>query len=164
MSACGSQTFAKQSKVSTSKLASSSSRILTRLRSLGGEILLNSSPKGEHGRPRARGDAGFGKPATPQVMSQFEFLLSVESECGAGALGRTYLLPPLSSGGASLARPLLPFPHPAHRTGHADRPHPALGQDLTPSPTMGRGRAGSGVQAGSARIGARVDSSRPYVA
>jgi hypothetical protein len=40
---------------------------------------------------------------------------------------------------------------------HADRPHPALGQDLTPSPTMGRGRAGSGVRAGSARIGARVD-------
>src|SRR5271168_852837 len=26
-----------------------------------------------------------------------------------------------------------PFPHPAHRTGHADFPHPALGQDLTPS-------------------------------
>jgi hypothetical protein len=24
------------------------------------------------------------------------------------------------------------------RTGHADRPHPALGQDLTPSPTRGR--------------------------
>src|ERR1700730_7766102 len=45
-----------------------------------------------------------------------------------------------------------------------DRPHPALGQDLTPSPTRGRGRAGSGVRAGSARIGARVDSSRPYVA
>src|SRR5258705_12804489 len=29
----------------------------------------------------------------------------------------------------------LPFPHPAHRTGHADLPHPALGQDFTPSPT-----------------------------
>src|SRR5277367_4432180 len=29
-----------------------------------------------------------------------------------------------------------PFPHPAHRTGHADCPHPALGQDLTPSPTI----------------------------
>ena len=28
-----------------------------------------------------------------------------------------------------------PFPHPAHRTGHADLPHPALGQDVTPSPT-----------------------------
>src|SRR5271163_2234269 len=28
---------------------------------------------------------------------------------------------------------VLPFPHPAHRTGRADLPHPALGQDLTPS-------------------------------
>ena len=26
-----------------------------------------------------------------------------------------------------------PFPHPAHRTGRADLPHPALGQDFTPS-------------------------------
>ena len=26
---------------------------------------------------------------------------------------------------------LTPFPHPAHRTGHADFPHPALGQDFT---------------------------------
>src|SRR5258706_4670214 len=25
-----------------------------------------------------------------------------------------------------------PFPHPAHRRGRADLPHPALGQDLTP--------------------------------
>src|SRR5271155_4190654 len=32
---------------------------------------------------------------------------SVESECGAAAVGRTYLLPPLSSGGASLVRPWL---------------------------------------------------------
>src|SRR5450755_4613280 len=31
-------------------------------------------------------------------------------------------------------RTLTPFPHPAHRTGHADRPHPALGQNITPSP------------------------------
>jgi hypothetical protein len=35
-------------------------------------------------------------------------------------------------------RAVAPFPHPAHRTGHADCPHPALGQDLTPSPTAGR--------------------------
>src|SRR6516162_6181741 len=63
---------------------------------------------------------------------------AVESECGAVAVGRTYLLPPLSSGGASLGRPWLPFPYPAHRTGHADLPHPALGQDVTPSPTTGR--------------------------
>jgi hypothetical protein len=27
---------------------------------------------------------------------------------------------------------MAPFPHPAHRTGRADLPHPALGQDLTP--------------------------------
>jgi hypothetical protein len=27
------------------------------------------------------------------------------------------------------SRTLLPFPHPAHRTGRADLPHPALGED-----------------------------------
>src|SRR5205809_6527278 len=26
---------------------------------------------------------------------------------------------------------MAPFPHPAHRTGQADFPHPALGQDVT---------------------------------
>src|SRR4051812_36283563 len=33
----------------------------------------------------------------------------VESECGAVAVGRTYLLPPLSSGGASIVQPWLRF-------------------------------------------------------
>src|ERR1035437_7424320 len=28
---------------------------------------------------------------------------------------------------------MAPFPHPAHLTGQADLPHPALGQDFTPS-------------------------------
>src|SRR5260370_19835743 len=28
---------------------------------------------------------------------------------------------------------MAPFPHPAHGTGQADLPHPALGQDFTPS-------------------------------
>ncbi len=51
-----------------------------------------------------------------------------------------------------------PFPHPAHRTGHADRPHPALGQDLTPSSTARRAQAATGVRDRSARRGARVDS------
>jgi hypothetical protein len=46
------------------------------------------------------------------------------------ALGLAYLFPTLSSGGASIACPLLPVPHPPHRTGHADLPHPALGQDV----------------------------------
>src|SRR5450631_4691453 len=38
---------------------------------------------------------------------------------------------------------MAPFPHPAHRTGHADLSHPALGQDFTPSPTTRRAQAGS---------------------
>src|SRR6267378_6390957 len=59
---------------------------------------------------------------------------------------------------------MTPFPHLAHRTGHADHPHPALGQDLTPSPTTRRAQAGTGARARSARKGARVDRSRPYVA
>src|SRR5215472_11803679 len=37
------------------------------------------------------------------------------------------------------------FPHPAHRTGRADFPHPALGQDVTPSPTARCAHARSGV-------------------
>src|ERR1700687_649082 len=57
-----------------------------------------------------------------------------------------------------------PFPHPAHRTGLADLPHPALGQDITPSPTARRAQDGTGVRARSARRGARVDRSRPCVA
>ncbi len=59
---------------------------------------------------------------------------------------------------------IAPFPHPAHRTGHADCPHPALGQDFTPSPTTGRAHAGSDVRARSTRRGARVDTSRLGVA
>ena len=35
--------------------------------------------------------------------------IGVESRCGAVALGRTYLLPPLSSGGALVVQPWLRF-------------------------------------------------------
>jgi hypothetical protein len=56
-----------------------------------------------------------------------------------------------------------PFPHPAHRTGQAALPHPAPGQDFTPSPTARRAQVRSGVRARSARKGARVDRSRPCV-
>src|SRR3954453_2808113 len=59
---------------------------------------------------------------------------------------------------------MAPFPHPAHRTGHADLSHPALGQDLTPSPTTGRAQVGSDGRARSARRGTRVDMSRRGVA
>ena len=31
------------------------------------------------------------------------------------------------------SRTITPFPHPPHRTGHANFSHPALGQDITPS-------------------------------
>ncbi len=62
------------------------------------------------------------------------------------------------------SRAITPFPHPAHRTGRADFPHPALGQDFTPSPTARHAQAGSGVRVQSARKGARVDMSRPCVA
>jgi hypothetical protein len=56
---------------------------------------------------------------------------------------------------------MAPFPHPAHRTGHADFPHPALGQDIMPSPTAGCRFARSDARARSARRGAGVDRSRP---
>jgi len=46
----------------------------------------------------------------------------VESECGAVAVGRTYLLPPPSSGGASLGRPWLRF-H-THRVTGGSHPPP----------------------------------------
>src|SRR5882724_6417674 len=43
------------------------------------------------------------------ICSLRVFRLLVESRCGAVALGRTYLLPPLSSGGASMVPPWLRF-------------------------------------------------------
>ena len=48
--------------------------------------------------------------------------------------------------------------------GRADFPHPALGQDFTPSPTARRAQACTGVRARSARKGAGVDRSRPCAA
>jgi hypothetical protein len=42
-----------------------------------------------------------------EAMFRAERPVTVESRCGAVAVGRTYLLPPLSFGGASLVRPWL---------------------------------------------------------
>src|SRR6202022_1158849 len=47
----------------------------------------------------------------------------VESRCGAVTLGRTYLFPPLSSGGALVVQPWLRF-H-IHRVAGGGRPPPA---------------------------------------
>src|SRR3954464_12915388 len=94
--------------------------------------------------------------------SQPMVLRRVEMWRGGGRLGISVSAPFVwrCLTGATLA----PFPHPAHRTGQADLPHPALGQDVTPSPTTGRAQAGSGVRARDARKGARVDKLRPCVA
>src|SRR5262245_51015151 len=59
---------------------------------------------------------------------------------------------------------LTPFTHPAHRTGQADLPHPALGQDFTPSPTARRAQARLDVRARSTRKDAGVDRPRPCIA
>src|ERR1700750_2595623 len=89
---------------------------------------------------------------------------SVESRWGAVAVGRTYLLAAPFVWRCLTGSAMAPFPHPAHRTGQADLPHPALGQDFTPSPPTRRAQAGIGVRARSARRDARVDRSRPCVA
>src|SRR5712671_1871753 len=53
------------------------------------------------------------RPPVPQIADDFVHRASrqrwVESRCGAVSLGRTYLFPPLSSGGALVVRPWLRF-------------------------------------------------------
>ena len=89
---------------------------------------------------------------------------SVESRCGAVALGRAYRFAAPFVRRCLSGSTMAPFPHPSHRTGQADHPHPALGQDVTPSSTTRRAQAGSDVRDRSTRRGARVDRSRPFVA
>src|ERR1700681_4941376 len=61
---------------------------------------------------------------TRDVRTTFALpLIAVESRCAAVALGRTYLLPPLSSGGALVVQPWLRF-H-IHRVAGGGRPPPA---------------------------------------
>ncbi len=48
------------------------------------------------------------------------------------AVGRTYLFSAPFVWRCLNSSTVAPFPHPAHRTGHAELPHPALGQDFTP--------------------------------
>ena len=54
----------------------------------------------------------------------------VKSRCGAVAVGQTYLLSASFVWRCLSGSTMTPFPHPAHRTGQADLPHPALGQEL----------------------------------
>src|SRR5271169_1005965 len=86
---------------------------------------------------------------------------TVESGCGAVALGQACVLPPLSFGGALVARPWLRFHIPLIEPDMRISLHPALGQDLTPSPMARRAQAGSDARARGSRRGAGVDSCRP---
>jgi hypothetical protein len=102
-------------------------------------------------------------PALGAAGSQLS-MVAVESGCGAVALGTSISVSASFVWRCLTGPTMAPFPHPAHRTGHADLPHPALGQALTPSSMARRAQAGSSVRARSARRGARVDSSRPCAA
>src|SRR5215471_17863782 len=102
------------------------------------------------------------EPLLPPPSAVISKLLRVLRESRPGKKQRP--TDSLISGRGLSGSTVAPFPHPAHRTGCADFPHPALGQDLTPSPTARRARARSGVRARSARKGARVDKPRPCVA
>jgi pimeloyl-ACP methyl ester carboxylesterase len=86
---------------------------------------------------------------------------SVESRCGAVAVGLCIAVAAPFGRRCPMSQTMAPFPHPAHRTGRADLPHPALGRDFTPSPTTRRTSGWPGARARSARRGAGVDSSRP---
>src|ERR1017187_9415701 len=87
--------------------------------------------------------------------------LCVESRCDAVALGSSISVATPFVRWCLTGSTMAPFSHPAHRTGQADFPHPALGQNFTPSPTARRAQAGSSVRAQNARKDARVDRSRP---
>src|ERR1700687_6174354 len=106
----------------------------------------------------------WSRPEADPQSSPWEWVFMVESRCGAVAVARTYLFSAPFVWRCLTGSDLAPFPHPAHRTGHADRPHPALGPDLTPSPTTGRAHAASDVRARSTRRDAGVDKSRLGVA
>ena len=72
---------------------------------------------------------------------------------------RQSLWPAAFAGRQCLVPCRAPFPDPAHRTGRADFPHPALAEGLTPSPTGIRitsPRAATGASARSCGRGART--------
>ena len=56
---------------------------------------------------------------------------SVESRCDAVALGSNISVSAPFVRRCLTGSTMSPFSHPAHRTGQADFPHPALGQDFT---------------------------------
>src|SRR5881392_2039140 len=90
-------------------------------------------------------------PIADQIPHRSEMTLCVESRCDAVALGSNISVAAPFVWRCLTGSAMAPFSHPAHRTGQADFPHPALGQNFTPSPTARRTQACSGVRAQSAR-------------
>jgi hypothetical protein len=79
------------------------------IRSGGGAAVLSRNPfrsrwAARPGRQRGLVNVRFAPKAT-EVLRCRKASLCVESRCGAVAVGRTYLFPPLSSGGALVVRP-----------------------------------------------------------
>ena len=72
----------------------------------------------------------------PCRLVNVAWALRVEMWRGGSRFGLSVAAPFVWQCPSNLA--VAPFPHPAHRTGHADLPHPALGQDITPSTTPGQ--------------------------
>src|SRR5437879_13305797 len=70
--------------------------------------------------------------ANPEdICSHWVLLSLVESRCDAVALGSSISVAAPFVWRCLSGSTMAPFPHPAHRTGQADFPHPALGQDFT---------------------------------
>jgi hypothetical protein len=100
-------------------------------------------------------------PSSDRMADIPERQLRVESRCDAVALGSNISVSAPFVWRCLTGSAMAPFSHPAHRTGQADFPHPALGQNFTPSPTARRAQACSGVRAQSARKDVGGDRSRP---
>jgi hypothetical protein len=69
--------------------------------------------------------------ARPTPPHQGHRLLAVGSRCGAVAVGLSIAVAAPFGWRCPKSQTMAPFPHPAHRTGRADLPHPARGQDFT---------------------------------
>src|SRR5215813_15378658 len=69
------------------------------------------------------------RPAQKQTPGVTALRRRVEMWRGGGRLGLSVAAPFVWR--CPSTRTIAPSPHPAHRTGRADLPHPALGQDIT---------------------------------
>jgi hypothetical protein len=119
------------------------------------------SAQGQNAKYSERADNFRFAPMNGHHQARTPCLKGVESRCDAVALGSNISVSAPFVWRCLTGSTMAPFSHPAHRTGQADFPHPAIGQNFTPSPTARRAQAGSSVRAQSARKDARVDRSRP---